>query len=49
MNNCIFAIDLNKSKTPRIFLPWCFAVRTAYSVVIIFPANFARPYHMAVF
>ena len=26
-----------KSKTPRIFIPWCFAVRPAYSVVIILP------------
>ena len=26
-----------KSKTPRIFLPWCFAVRAAYSVVTILP------------
>ena len=25
------------SKTPRIFLPWCFAAKTAYSVVIILP------------
>ena len=26
-----------KGKTPLIFLPWCFAVRAAYSVVIILP------------
>ena len=26
-----------KGKTPRIFLPWCFTVRAAYSVVIILP------------
>ena len=26
-----------QSKTPRIFLPWCFAVEAAYSVVIILP------------
>ena len=26
-----------KGKTPRIFLPWCFAARAAYSVVIILP------------
>ena len=25
------------SKTPRIFLLWCFAAKTAYSVVIILP------------
>ena len=26
-----------QSKTPRIFPPWCFAVKVAYSVVIILP------------
>ena len=28
---------LKNGKTPRIFLPWCFAVQAAYSVVIILP------------
>ena len=28
---------MNKKQAPRIFLPWCFAVKAAYSVVIILP------------